>query len=222
MDRKLHRRQNDISATSNNSAKSSNRASRIEICGGIASGKTTLAALLQRSGYNAVFENFTLNPFIEKFYSDPVFYSFETELSFLLQHYSQIKTEARQTKEFICDYSLLLDSSYAKVTLNPVHLKIFHGVHEAIISEIGYPTFVIYLKCASTTQLYRIGQRHRGMESGISIQYLDQLNYALEHRVRQERDVSKTLEIDSERINFAEDSEDRFETVKLIRETFSI
>jgi deoxyadenosine/deoxycytidine kinase len=103
-----------------------------------------------------------------------------------------------------------------------VHLKIFHAVHEAVISEIRYPTFVIYLKCASMTQLYRIRQRHRGMESGISIEYLDQLNQALEHRVRQERSVSNTLEIDSERINFAEDPEDRLETVKLIRETFSI
>jgi deoxyadenosine/deoxycytidine kinase len=72
MDRKLHRRLNDISDTSN--TQSSNRASRIEICGGIASGKTTLAVLMQRSGYSAVFENFTLNPFIENFYSDPVFY----------------------------------------------------------------------------------------------------------------------------------------------------
>ena len=51
---------------------------RIEICGGIASGKTTFAVLLNSLGYDPVYENFQSNPFWEAFYTVPEKYNFET------------------------------------------------------------------------------------------------------------------------------------------------
>lgn len=193
---------------------------RVEICGGIASGKTTLATVMQDAGYYAIFENFKLNPFIEKFYSDPDFYSFETEISFLLQHYSQIKTEARQTESFFCDYSLLLDFSYAEVTLKPPHLTIFQAVYETVISEILSPNLIIHLRCSAETQLERIRLRNRSMESGITTQYLDLLNHALDAIVRLEYSQSRILEIDSENLDFANDRAIQNQLVKLIRDSF--
>ena len=56
---------------------------RVEICGNIASGKTTLCQGLIGKGKNAVFEDFQKNPFFKDFYDDPVAYSFETETSFI-------------------------------------------------------------------------------------------------------------------------------------------
>ncbi|HRP37690.1 MAG TPA: deoxynucleoside kinase, partial [Candidatus Dojkabacteria bacterium] len=44
---------------------------RIEICGGIASGKTTLANLLARLDIEPILENFQTNPFWQAFYNDP-------------------------------------------------------------------------------------------------------------------------------------------------------
>lgn len=65
---------------------------RIEICGGIASGKTTLAKLLEENGIGkAIYENFEKNPFWEAFYKNPSKYAFETEIAFTLQHYHEIK-----------------------------------------------------------------------------------------------------------------------------------
>jgi deoxyguanosine kinase len=197
-----------------------NHLNRVEICGGIASGKTTLATVMERAGHHTIFENFKLNPFIEKFYSDSEFYSFETEISFLLQHYSQIKTEARQAKGFFCDYSLLLDSSYAEVTLKPSHLKIFQDVYETVISEILSPNLIIHLRCPAETQLYRIRQRNRSMESGITTQYLDLLNRTLDSTVRLEHPRDRILEIDSEKLDFAHDRATQNEIVKLIQDSF--
>lgn len=60
---------------------------RVEFCGGIASGKTTLTKLLQIENLTSVFEDFGKNPFYRAFYHDPVGTAFETELTFLSQHY---------------------------------------------------------------------------------------------------------------------------------------
>lgn len=208
---------------SNSSSAGSSRAqepNRIEICGGIASGKTTLATVMQRAGHHTVFENFRLNPFIEKFYSDPEFYSFETEISFLLQHYSQIKTEARLAKGFFCDYSLLLDSSYAAVTLTPAHLKIFQDVFETVVSEILSANLIIHLRCSAETQLDRIRQRNRSMESGITTHYLELLNRRVDSGVKVAHPRCRVLEIDSQELDFAHDLVTQNEIVTLIRDSF--
>src|SRR6267154_1550314 len=186
---------------------------RIEICGGIASGKTTLARVMRRAGHHAVFENFRLNPFIKNFYSNPELYSFETEISFLLQHYSQIKSETLRKANFICDYSLCLDSSYAHVTLSPSHLQIFKALHATVSGELGPPTLLVHLRCSSRTELERIRRRRRTMENAISIQYLDGINYALDEHVSRATRTSKILEIDSEKLDFAHESVAQVEVV---------
>ena len=63
----------------------------VEVCGGIASGKTTFAALMTNIGLIPVLEDFKKSPFWEAFYRNPGEYIFETEISFILLHYHQIK-----------------------------------------------------------------------------------------------------------------------------------
>ena len=207
-------RNRDISTITNSN--------RIEICGGIASGKTTLARVMESAGHYAVFENFRLNPFIENFYSNPEFYSFETEITFLLQHYSQIKTEAHLRANFICDYSLYLDSSYAYVTLQPSHLHLFKVLHGTVTNEIGTPALLVHLRCSSRTELARIRDRDRTMENAITIQYLDGINNALEEHLNDVSRTTKVLEIDSEKLDFAHEPVAQFEVARLIKATLPL
>src|SRR3990167_5882637 len=101
---------------------------RLEICGGIASGKTTLLNLLKTNGYkNIIHENFQINPFWEPFYSNPGKYIFETEITFTLQHYHQIK-EIVANELIITDYSFVLDLAYAKIELNGNKFLIFEQI----------------------------------------------------------------------------------------------
>ncbi len=44
---------------------------RIEICGGIAAGKTTFAMLMHNNKIDTVFEDFRMNPFWQAFYLNP-------------------------------------------------------------------------------------------------------------------------------------------------------
>ena len=45
---------------------------RIEICGGIAAGKTTLAEVLEQNGYTAIYERFEDNPRVTQCYQSTV------------------------------------------------------------------------------------------------------------------------------------------------------
>jgi deoxyadenosine/deoxycytidine kinase len=189
---------------------------RIEVCGGIAAGKTTLARLMRRAGYKAVLENYQSNPFLHSFNTDPKKYSFETELTFLLQHYSQIKGEHSEQKLLVCDYSLYLDLAYAVVTLNKKHGKVFNVVHKVINSELGLPSLLIYLRCSAETELKRIKRRRRFVERFISVDYLDGLNSSLELCISKIRNTVSIIELDSERMNFANDPDAQARTIDLV------
>jgi deoxyguanosine kinase len=105
---------------------------RIEICGGIASGKTTFARLFAEQA-KVIYEDFLAVPFWEDFYAAPAEHAFETELSFLLQHYHQVKRAQSESHTLIvCDFSFALDAAYAHVSLNPGDLKAFLGVLEQV------------------------------------------------------------------------------------------
>jgi deoxyadenosine/deoxycytidine kinase len=194
---------------------------RIEVCGGIASGKTTLASLMQRAGYDAVLENFQLNPFIESFYSNPELYAFETEITFLLQHYSQIKTKARSGQILICDYSFYLDLSYAHVTLKSSQISTFNSVSDIAFGEVGHPTLLVHLLCSTETEMERIRHRQRPMEDSISIEYLEVLNKVLHGYVAQARQEINVIEVNSEELDFAHNPDVQDEVIDLIVTTLS-
>lgn len=188
---------------------------RIEICGGIASGKTTLTKLLENSNLGkGVFEDFKANQFWKAFYQEPGKFIFETEVTFTLQHYHQIKKELSDL--IICDYSLLLDHAYADIGLTDTKYKIYESLLFELYSDIDFPTLIIFLECSSNEELKRIQHRNRDVESDISIDFLDSLNSAVSERLTKEK--IKILKIDSEKYNFATNKKDQEYVVSLIKD----
>ena len=135
----------------------------IEICGGIASGKTTFANLLQKNNYSTIYESFTTNPFWEAFYSDSGSYIFETEITFTLQHYHQIKTQVGSEKILVCDYSFLLDLAYAEIGLTGSQLAAFKTVYTEIKKELPPASLIIHLQCRPRN---RVGPHSRSRSRG--------------------------------------------------------
>jgi len=177
---------------------------RVEIAGGIASGKTTLAGLLGVRRFSAVLEDFQTNPFLKAFYADPIGTAFETEITFLLQHYHDIKLARRSQSGFVCDFSLVLDLAYAHVTLSESKLAVFQQVLQEIRSEIPPPDLLIHLICDPNVELARIRRRGREVENAITVDYLAELNHALQVQV-QGSGIKNVLVIDSAVRNFADD-----------------
>jgi deoxyguanosine kinase len=178
---------------------------RIEICGGISSGKTTLANLLSESGIKPIFENFRANPFWEDFYSNPGQHIFETEITFLLQHYHEIKQTKQVSNILVCDFSLYLDLAYAKIGLRGSKYDAFCSVYDEVISELGYPNILVYLKCDAEILMDRIRARGREVEKNITSEFLKSLDDALRNEIDKIKNHSKVIVIDSGESNFFDD-----------------
>lgn len=189
---------------------------RIEICGGIAAGKTTLTRLLNEIGIHSVYEDFEANPFLKEFYALPEVYSFETEISFLLQHYHLIKKTWKMHKAIVCDYSFVLDHAYAKMTLkNRNEKELFLKMENEVLGQLRKPDLLIYLKCEPAILLERITERGRSLEKGITIEYLSDLTTLLEKQLI--KGVNYIL-IESDKINFYSNIADRKYIAGLIKE----
>jgi deoxyadenosine/deoxycytidine kinase len=185
---------------------------RLEICGSIAAGKTTLASLLGALPSSVLLENFQANPFWESFYSDPVANSFETEVTFLLQHYHLIKSTALAAVT-VCDFSLYLDLAYSRITLSAVRLNAFNAVYRQVESELGPPDLLVYLQCDPAIELERIKRRGRAPEASITTGYLRDIASHLEALLAEQVRPSTLHVIDSGTKDFAYDVATRRATV---------
>lgn len=177
---------------------------RIEIAGGIASGKSTLTEALALHDVVSIFENFAKNPFFGSFYRNPSRYAFETEITFMLQHYSSIADAVGSNKELVaCDFSTALDLAYARLTLSCEDQVVFEAVFDRVLSKLKPPDLIVVLQCAPDTELHRIRERARTVEQAITLNYLAKLNKSLD-RVLLDRRFSglKTLRIDSGKMDF--------------------
>ncbi len=178
---------------------------RVEVCGGIASGKTSVAGLFENEKAITLFEDFKANPFWEQFYEDPKRFAFETEVTFLLQHYNQIKAASGSKEPIVCDFSFLLDRAYVDVTLPEEERRVFLTVFEEVQRQLGPPALYVLLECSPEEEMRRVQARSRETEKAIGIDYLSALNDAVAEHVDTAAVSTKVLRIDSEHRNFAVD-----------------
>lgn len=183
---------------------------RIEICGGIASGKTTFAALFE-SHADLLFEDFATTPFWKPFYETPGFFNFEAEVSFLLHHYHQVKKKGLEhngTRIVVCDFSYRLDRAYSGVSLSHEEFEAFEAVYNRVLADSANPQLLIHLRCSPETQLRRINARARSVESKITLEFLGSLNAAVDREIKI-ADSIPVVSVDSENQDFANDAEVR-------------
>ncbi len=150
------------------------------------------------------------------FYSAPGKYNFETEITFTLQHYHQIKKQAEVDKLLACDYSFLLDIAYAEIGLKGSQLAAFMSVYEEINIELSTPTLVIHLQCDPEIELARIRARGREIEKTIKVEFLRTLNEAVTEQVNKARGHLPILTIDSARNNFVDDEEVKSKLLQMV------
>lgn len=184
---------------------------RVEICGGMASGKTTFASLFSDSA-NLILEDFTAVPFWRAFFDHPGSFNLETELSFLLQHYHQVKRTAIETKGkgiLFCDFSFVLDRAYAAVSLAGSQRQAFASVQDEVLSEVGSPKLIVYLQCSAEIELRRIQARQRSAETEVTRDFLGSLNIAVDREVAALTTPIEVVRLDSDTQDFALDMETR-------------
>lgn len=183
---------------------------RIEVCGVIASGKTSFLDALQPDMYVVGKEDFLRNPFLEEFYKDPVANAFETEISFLLQHFHSIKLASNQGRPAIHDFSLVLDLAYAEVTLPERDRQVFGDLFSAILDKVSAPDLIVWLRCDPRVEHRRIAQRARPAEALIELSYLQELDQSLSSTLMSPQFMRiPKLEVDSAALDFVNSAQDK-------------
>ena len=179
---------------------------RIEVAGCIASGKTTLVEKVTSDSLKGVYEDHTINPFWKSFYTDPSSHAFETEVSFLMQHYHFAKLAAARTKRMILlDHSFELDMAYADIGLQGTRKEVFASIYREIRNEVGLPRALVFIACSPEEALRRIRARARSFEENVALDFLANLQLELKRRIARIADTVPIVSIDSETTDFRED-----------------
>jgi len=152
----------------------------IAIEGVIGVGKTTLAKkLAERLKAKLILEDFEDNPFLERFYENPVRYAFHTQIYFLLSRYKQL-IELSQEDLFynyiIADYIFEKDKIFAYLNLTDDELKLYEKIVTSIEHKIRVPDLVIYLQSTVERLMTNIKHRDRNAEKSIEEDYIKDLN----------------------------------------------
>jgi deoxyadenosine/deoxycytidine kinase len=171
-----------------------------------------LAKLLLDHGYEVVFEEFKMNPFWKAFYSNPIKYNFETEITFILQHYHALKRKLEENTNVVCDFSFTQDLAYGMMGLKTKQLDIFQSVYNYIMDEIGEPGAIVHMKCSPEVLIRRIRLRGREEEALINVDFLFSLDSFVKDNlelIRLKRKDLNIWEIDTGKINIIENHSDQ-------------
>jgi deoxyadenosine/deoxycytidine kinase len=185
---------------------------RVEICGGIAAGKTTLAKRLsETAGILLGREKFTQVPFWrECYHSYGQKYLLEKNIGFLLFHAHCIKRVTTSGRGSVCDFSFFQDLAYADLCRDLDEIRIVDSVFWRFVEHLPPPAVVIDLSCSPKTQLERIRQRGRKPEMTINEHFLLQLRIAIDTR-RQQFELDHRVPFiaaDSDKSDFLHDTQE--------------
>ena len=153
----------------------------IAIEGNIGAGKTSLAYQISND-FNGklILERFADNPFLPKFYEEPLRYAFTLEMSFLADRYQQISDDLSQLdlfKDFmVSDYDIYKSLIFSKITLPEDEFRLYRKLFYLMYKDIAKPDLYVYLYQNTTRLQENIKKRGRDYEQNIQNDYLEKIN----------------------------------------------
>lgn len=157
----------------------------IAIEGVIGAGKSSLARKISdKLNSQLIMEQFEVNPFLEKFYSDRKRYAFQTQMFFLINRYKQqqeLNQENLFTEYIVCDYSFDKDRIFAYLNLNGEELKLYESIFPLLSRSLRKPDLVIFLQSSTDRLMFNIKKRGRKIERNLTRSYIEELSEAYNH-----------------------------------------
>jgi len=152
------------------------------VAGNISAGKTSLTERLgTRLGWRTAFESVTDNPYLAEFYADMAQWSFHLQVFFLGHRAEQYLALVKSAESTIADRSIYEDAHiFARALhylgdLDERDYQTYRRVYDLVVGPLPRPDLLLYLKAPVSVLVDRIRQRGRGMESGITFEYLSLL-----------------------------------------------
>jgi Deoxynucleoside kinases len=198
----------------------------IVVEGCIGAGKTTLSKMLAED-FNAelVLERFADNPFLPKFYKDPVHYAFPVEMTFLMDRYQQLKNllSARDlfTEAVIGDYFIDKCIIFSKNNLLPDEYNLYKNVFDTISSFLPKPDMILYLYNDTQQLLQNIARRGREYEKDITAEYLQDIQESYLTYFRQHANMPILL-VETAQMDFVANPADYRRIRQLTEQTYPV
>ena len=186
----------------------------IAIAGNIGSGKTTLTSLLAKHyKWESHFEDADENPYLNDFYNDMQRWTFNLQVYFLNNRFSQVQEFRNNKKNVIQDRTIYEDAYIFAPNLHAMGLmtsrdfESYFSLFKLMESFITPPDLLIYLRASIPVLVEQISNRGREYEESIRLDYLKRLNERYEAWIST-YDQGNLLVIDVDNINFLENKED--------------
>lgn len=191
----------------------------IVVEGVIGAGKTTLARLLaEHLSAQLVLEEFEENPFLDRFYADPVRWAFQTQLTFLASRFRQQKGLFERDlfhDAVVSDYAFDKDRIFAHLNLTGDELQLYETLYTLMAPVTPRPDLVVYLQSSTDRLMENIRKRDRSYERSMDRDYIDRLNEAYHYYFRRYT-KSPLLVVDATEIDFVGNLDDRRELLERI------
>lgn len=186
----------------------------IAVAGNIGSGKTTLTKLLSRHyKWEPHYEDPDKNPYLNDFYEDMQRWSFNLQIYFLNDRFSQIVEIRKKENTVIQDRTIYEDAYIFAPNLHAMGLmstrdfENYFSLFKLMSSLIDAPDLLIYLRASVPTLVDQIQERGRKYENTIRLDYLKRLNERYEAWI-DGYDRGKLLIIDVDNTDFRNKPED--------------
>jgi deoxyadenosine/deoxycytidine kinase len=155
----------------------------IVVVGNIGVGKTSLTERIgARMGWLTSYESVSDNPYLPDFYADMKTWSFHLQVYFLGHRAEQYLQIANAPRSAILDRSIYEDATiFARAlhhmgNLSERDYMAYRRLYDVVVNGLPAPHLLIYLKAPVEVLMERIQKRARGIETGISADYLSLLD----------------------------------------------
>lgn len=153
----------------------------IGIAGMIGAGKSTLARHLgEHLGIDVHYEPVEDNEYLEDFYRDTARYSFAIQIYMLNRRFQQHQEIIWRGRSAVQDRTIYEDSIFARMLaenglMDERDYRTYVDLFRNMSNFMCRPNVIVYLDVPPEISMQRIQQRGRGMESGITLEYLESL-----------------------------------------------
>ena len=170
----------------------------IGIAGLIGAGKTTLAkALGDHLGLPVYYEPVADNAYLEDFYRDTKRYAFSTQIYLLNRRFQQHQEIIWRGGGAVQDRTIYEDAVFARTLVDQdlmeardyeTYLQLFRHMSNFMCR----PNMIVYLDLTPEVSMARIQERARGMESGITLEYLSALRKRYDEFIK---DIARNIPV---------------------------
>jgi deoxyguanosine kinase len=190
----------------------------IAIEGPIRVGKSTLSNILaERLNAQRVTDP-ERNSFLAPFYQGEPGAAFQTQFTFLVQRFEQLRAldlGARSQKLVVSDFIFEKDKLFAYLNLNDQELDTYNRYYNYFRDQLPTPDLVIYLQATPEVLKKRLKKKNVAGEKAISEEYVEEVIKAYEHFFFHYTS-SDLLIVNTSEIDFVERNEDLQELLRKV------